>query len=75
MCWIEDKIEKLMISTKLKEKLSLSKIKTIKDLWQLKRKDLKNLTFTDQEINELIIALQLEGLDLNREEDYLLKND
>ena len=51
MCWIEDKIEKLMISTKLKEKLSLSKIKTIKDLWQLKRKDLKNLTFTDQEIN------------------------
>ncbi len=66
MCWIEDKIEKLMISTKLKEKLSLSKIKTIKDLWQLKRKDLKNLTFTDQEINELIIALQLEGLDLNK---------
>ncbi len=66
MCWIEDKIEKLMISTKLKEKLSLSKIKTIKDLWQLKRKDLKNSTFTDQEINELIIALQLEGLDLNK---------
>ena len=66
MCWIEDKIEKLMIYTKLKEKLSLSKIKTIKDLWQLKRKDLKNLTFTDQEINELIIALQLEGLDLNK---------
>lgn len=66
MCWIEDKIEKLMISTKLKEKLSLSKIKTIKDLWQLKRKYLKNLTFTDQEINELIIALQLEGLDLNK---------
>ena len=66
MCWIEDKIEELMISTKLKEKLSLSKIKTIKDLWQLKRKDLKNLTFTDQEINELIIALQLEGLDLNK---------
>ena len=66
MCWIDDKIEKLMISTKLKEKLSLSKIKTIKDLWQLKRKDLKNSTFTDQEINELIIALQLEGLDLNK---------
>lgn len=66
MCWIEDKIEKLMISTKLKEKLSLSKIKTIKDLWQLKRKDLKNLTFTDQEINELIIALQLEGVYLNK---------
>lgn len=66
MCWIEDKIEKLMISTKLKEKLSLSKIKTIKDLWQLKRKDLKNSTFTDQEINELIITLQLEGLDLNK---------
>lgn len=66
MCWIEDKIEKLMISTKLKEKLSLSKIKTIKDLWQLKRKDLKKLTFTDQEINELIIALQLEGVYLNK---------
>lgn len=66
MCWIEDKIEKLMISTKLKEKLSLSKIKTIKDLWQLKRKDLKNSTFTDQEINELIIALQLEGVYLNK---------
>lgn len=66
MCWIEDKIEKLTISTKLKEKLSLNKIKTIKDLWQLKRKDLKNLTFTDHEINELIIALQLEGLDLNK---------
>ena len=54
------------ISDKLKEKLFSNKIKTIKELWQLKRKELKQLNFNDHEINDIIIALQLEGLDLNK---------
>lgn len=66
MCCLEDNINKLAISDKLKEKLFSNKIKTIKELWQLKRKELKQLNFNDHEINDIIIALQLEGLDLNK---------
>ena len=66
MCCLEDNVNKLAISDKLKEKLFSNKIKTIKELWQLKRKELKQLNFNDHEINDIIIALQLEGLDLNK---------
>ena len=66
MYCLEDNVNKLAISDKLKEKLFSNKIKTIKELWQLKRKELKQLNFNDHEINDIIIALQLEGLDLNK---------
>ena len=39
---------------------------TINDLWSLKRKDLKDMDFTSEQINHIIIKMQLNGIDLNR---------
>lgn len=41
-------------------------IKTISDLWILKRKDLKKILLSDMQINKIIIKLQLIGIDLNK---------
>lgn len=41
-------------------------ILTIKKLWVLKRKDLKKIGFKDAEINNIIIKLQLYGIDINK---------
>lgn len=62
----EDKIEKMNISLKVINKLKDNNIKIINDVWVLKRKQLKELGLTDKEIKSIIIALQLEGLDLNK---------
>ncbi len=59
-------INKLNIDKKLIKKLNNQNINIINDIWILKRKDLKELGFTDQEIKSIIISLQLEGLDLNK---------
>ncbi len=66
MLSIEDKIEKMNISLKVINKLKENNIKTINDVWVLKRKQLKEIGLTDKEIKSIIIALQLEGLDLNK---------
>ena len=66
MLSIEDKIDKMNISLKVINKLKENDIKEIKDVWVLKRKQLKELGLTDKEIKSIIIALQLEGLDLNK---------
>lgn len=63
--FVENKVEKLELSDKLTSKLKSNNIFIIKDLWQMKRKDLKNLGFTDNEIGQIIIKLQLRGLDLS----------
>ena len=61
-----DNITKLNLTTNLTKKLYDNNINTINDIWILKRKDLKNIGLTDKEIKSIIIALQLEGLDLNK---------
>lgn len=66
MASITDEINKLNLSSTLKKKLLSNNFRTINDVWLLKRKDLKNLGFSDCEINSIIISLQLEGLDLNK---------
>lgn len=53
-------LDKNIIST-----LNNNGINCIQDLWILKRKDLKGLSLTDQQIKEITIKLQLIGLDLN----------
>lgn len=63
---IEDKINELKIDKSIIEHLIANNINYIKDLWVLKRKDLKNIGFGDKDINKIIISLQLAGLDLNR---------
>lgn len=66
MLSIEESINKLDIDKKLIKKLKEKNINYIKDIWILKRKDLKEKGFNDKEIKSLIISLQLEGLDLNK---------
>ncbi|MBQ4634003.1 MAG: hypothetical protein IJB71_01495 [Bacilli bacterium] len=60
---LESNIEILELNCLLEEKLKDRKIFLIKDLWILKRKELKKLGFNDHEI---IIKLELIGLDLNK---------
>lgn len=63
---INEDIKKLKLSLTLIQKLYKYNIKIINDIWILKRKDLKEKGLTDKEIKSIIIALQLEGLDLNK---------
>ena len=64
--FLEKPIEELDISTKLAEKLKSNNLIYVKDIWMLKRKDLKNIQLSDSEINQIIIKLQLHGCDLNK---------
>jgi len=41
-------------------------INNIKDLWYLNRKQLKKINLSDIEINNIIIRMQLLGIDLNK---------
>lgn len=59
-------LKALGIDNKLLKKLKNNNINTVKELWSLSRKSLKNLNFNYTEINEISIKLQLKGLDFNR---------
>lgn len=48
------------------KKLNTNNIYTVEDLWNLKRKDLKSFNLNDNEIKQVIIKMQLHGIDLNR---------
>lgn len=41
-------------------------IKSIEDVWHLKKTELKNMGVEDGQINQIRIKLQLMGLDLNK---------
>ena len=62
----EKTIEEMNLSSKLVEKMHANNFNIIKDVWVKNRKGLKELGFTDSEIKSITIALQLEGLDLNK---------
>ena len=64
--FLEKPIEELDINSKLTEKLKGNNLMYVKDIWMLKRKDLKNIQLSDSEINQIIIKLQLHGCDLNK---------
>ena len=59
-------INTLSLDDNLKNKLKNININYIEELWKLKRSDLKNNNFSNDEINKIIISLQLIGLDLNK---------
>lgn len=61
-----EKIDILMLETEIKKKLKKKKITNLKQLTNLKRKDLSKLEFNQYEIEQIGIKLQLEGLDLKR---------
>ena len=46
--------------------LKENNINKINDLWITNRKSLKNMGINDSEIKEIIIKLELNGLDLNK---------
>ena len=64
--YLEKPIEELDINNKTISKLKDNNITFISDIWIKKRKDLKNLKLSDNEINQIIIKLQLNGCDLNK---------
>ena len=63
---LEDSLKQLAIDSKIIQKLNNNHIIKIKDLWQLKRKKLKELGLTDTEIKHITIKLQLHSIDLNK---------
>ena len=64
--FLEKTIEELDIDKKIINKLKEKNINHIKDVWILKRKDLKEYGLVDSEINQIAIKLELHGLDLNK---------
>ena len=63
---LTDNLETLGIDNNIISKLNKNNIYKIKDLWNLKRKDLKELGLTDLEIKHITIKLQLNSIDLNK---------
>jgi DNA-directed RNA polymerase alpha subunit len=59
-------INNLSISKELINKLKDKELNYVEDVWVLKRINLKTLGFTNDEIKEIVISLQLIGLDLNK---------
>jgi hypothetical protein len=64
--YLELPIEKLDIKDNVIDKLKLHNVFFVKDIWYLKRKNLKDFNLNDNEINHIIIKLQLNGIDLNK---------
>ena len=63
---LEKNIEELQLNNKIINKLKEKDIRIIKDLWKMKKKELKQLGFSDSEISQIIIKLQLHAIDLNK---------
>ena len=63
---LEKNIDELQLNYKMINKLKEHNIIIIKDLWKMKRKELKQLGFSDNEISQIIIKLQLNAIDLNK---------
>ncbi len=61
----DSSISILDLDKELVEILKNNNINKVGEIWKLKRKDLKELGFKDSDINQVIIKLQLLGLDLN----------
>lgn len=64
--FLKEKIEKLEIDYDIIRKLNDNNIYIIKDLWALNRIELKKLELTDNQVNQIIIKMQLCGIDLNK---------
>lgn len=63
---ILEKIDILMLEKEIKNKLLENKIIQIKQLTDLKKKDLIKIGFKQKEIEHIEIKLQLEGFDLKQ---------
>ena len=61
---IKKKIEVLDLDKKVLECLKQNEIQYVENLWILNRKKLKEMGLNDHEIKQLIIKMQLLGLDI-----------
>ena len=59
-------IDNIMLSDSIIKKLKLYNINKLEDIWILKRNDLKKLDLSVEDIREISVKLQLNGLDLNK---------
>lgn len=64
--FLDEKVISVFDDEKILGIFSKNNINFIKDLWILKRKNLKDIGLTDMQINSIIIKLQLHGLDINK---------
>ena len=56
----------LGLDNSLLDKLRINELNMVNEVWSLDRKELKSLKLSDSEINQIIIKLQLNGVDLNK---------
>lgn len=63
---LDKELSYLKIDSKVIEVLNNNNVHLISDLWPLTRKDLKSLKISDKDIHNIIVKLQLNGLDLNK---------
>ncbi len=63
---IEKSISVLNLDKETANLLKQNNISKIEDLWVLNRKKLKEMGISDTEIKQIVIKLQLLGLDLNK---------
>lgn len=64
--YLIEKINILDLAEKIITKLEKNSLYFVEDIWKLRRVDLKNMNFSNEEINKIIIQLQLKGLDVNK---------
>lgn len=62
---LKKNIEILNLDDSIIKKLKENNINIIEELWVVNRHKLKDMNFKDNEINQIIIKLQLIGIDLN----------
>lgn len=60
------RLEDLKLTNDILNKMNKNNIRSIEDVWISKRTDLKQMGFSNEEINLIIIELELLGLDLNK---------
>ena len=56
---LEKDISELGLNEKVRKILEQKNLNQIKDIWNLKRQDLKKLGLNDSEIHQIIVKLQL----------------
>lgn len=63
---IEKSISVLELDKEINNLLKKNNITKVEDVWVLNRKKLKEMGLNDNEIKQVVIKLQLLGLDLNK---------
>ena len=63
---LSKEIKELELDEKIESKLKENNINYIEDLWKQNKKSLKSMGFSDSQINNIIIKLQLIGISLNK---------